>query len=111
MKSGENKVMSDAEIYKLAREDWLNILRQLWEATGKPVNPAQLKVYAKQLGMIPLGALEAVIGEILKDHQYNNVPTIGEIWSALRTRFGCDPAELAETYDPKPNLIYRFDGA
>lgn len=74
---------TDEQIYKAARQEWVGVLLQLWEAYGKQPDPKQLKVYVKQLGDIPLGTLETAIGEILRSHTYNSVPTIGEIWEVI----------------------------
>jgi hypothetical protein len=74
---------TDQQIYKAARDEWVGVLLQLWEAYGKQPDPKQLKVYVKQLGDIPLGTLETAIGEILRSHTYNSVPTIGEIWEVI----------------------------
>lgn len=93
------KGMSDSEILALARHEWYSTLAQLWEATGKPVNQAQLKVYAKQLGDLPMGVLNRVVTEILRDHTYNNVPTIGEIWQKIRNIYG-NHCDIEGFYEP-----------
>lgn len=58
-------------------------IKQLWDANGKEVNPAQFKVYYKQLKVIPLEHLENAITEVLRNHSFNSIPTIGEIFGAL----------------------------
>jgi len=77
-------VKSDTQIYQLATAEWTAQLTQLWEAVGKPVDRKQLAVYVKQLGRVPLGLLEQAISEILQNHSYNTVPTLGEIWKAIK---------------------------
>lgn len=77
-------VKSDQEIYQLALAEWTGQLTQLWEAVGKPVDRKQLAVYVKQLGRVPLGLLEQAISEILQNHTYNTVPTLGEIWRSIK---------------------------
>jgi len=77
-------VKSDTQIYQLATAEWTAQLTQLWEAVGKPVDRKQLAVYVKQLGRVPLGLLEQAISEILQNHSYNSVPTLGEIWKAIK---------------------------
>jgi len=77
-------VKSDQEIHQLALAEWTGQLTQLWEAVGKPVDRRQLAVYVKQLGRVPLGLLEQAISEILQNHTYNTVPTLGEIWKAIK---------------------------
>ena len=77
-------VKSDKEIYMLATAEWTAQLTQLWEAVGKPIDRKQLAVYVKQLGRVPLGLLEQAISEILQNHTYNTVPTLGEIWRVIK---------------------------
>jgi hypothetical protein len=89
----DKKPLSDAEIRKMAYRDWIDVLSQLWEATGKPVNDKQLAVYAKQLRNVPMSVLEDVVGVLLREHTWNNVPTIGEIWKCIQDRHG-DPDNL-----------------
>lgn len=100
--------MTDMQIYNLAKEEWIGVLKQLWEAVGKPINKEQLKVYAKHLADIPLGVLEEIIQELLRNHQYSNVPTIGEIWQTIRRKYGCDPSELKNTYRQDDSWLYDF---
>lgn len=91
----KSEFWTDKQIEQAARAEWSGVLSQLWEAIGKPVNPSQLKVYVKQLGDLPLGALEIVVTELLRDHKYANVPTIGEIWQMIRKTFDTnDPEEI-----------------
>jgi len=89
----DKKPLSDAEIRKMAYRDWIDVLSQLWEATGKPVNDKQLAVYAKQLRNVPMSILEDVVSVLLREHTWNNVPTIGEIWKCIQDRHG-DPDNL-----------------
>ena len=71
------------ENYKELKAEWYNTLRQLWDAYGKSVNQAQLKVYAKKLSDVPLGILEHTVDEVIAQHTYNSVPTLGEIQEVL----------------------------
>ena len=89
----KEKPKTDEQIHKIAYREWLDVLSQLWEATGKPVNEKQLAVYAKQLGHVSMVVLEDVISTLLREHTWNNVPTIGEIWKCIRERHG-DPEDL-----------------
>jgi hypothetical protein len=84
---------TDQEIYDMAMAEWVGILSQLWEAIGKPVDGKQLAVYTRQLGDIPLGILERVVSDILADHTFHTVPTIGELWAIIRNEYG-DAHEL-----------------
>ena len=61
----------------------MSTLTQLWDAFGKPVNVKQLQAYAKILGDVPMGVLEHTISEVIKHHEYNSVPTVGEIQKVL----------------------------
>ena len=69
--------------YQLLKAEWVQVLVQLWDAYGKPVNPKQLKTYIQQFGDVPLGVLEHVVEETLRKHQFNSVPTIGEVKAVL----------------------------
>ena len=79
---------SDAWIRQQAYREWVDVLCQLWEAIGKPVNDKQLAVYVKQLGGVPMAILEDVVSALLREHTWNNVPTLGEIWACIRERHG-----------------------
>ena len=69
---------------KEANKEWNAILSRLWIAFGKPVDPAQFKVYREELNTVPLGVLEHVVGETIKRHKYNSAPTLAEIHAVLR---------------------------
>ena len=69
--------------YAELKKEWVSTLTQLWDAFGKPVNVKQLQAYAKILGDVPLGVLEHTISEVIKRHEYNSVPTVGEIQKVL----------------------------
>ena len=83
------------ENYKELKAEWYNALRQLWDAYGKPVNQAQLKVYAKKLSDVPLGILEHTVDEVIAQHKFNTVPTLGEIQEVLNN---LHPGYQHETY-------------
>jgi hypothetical protein len=78
------EVKSDKEIYNMANAEWVGILTQLWDACGKPVEKQRLSVYRKQLEDVSLGILEKAIKNLLREHVYSNVPTIGEIWQEVK---------------------------
>lgn len=82
------KPKSDADVRKMAYREWVDVLCQIWEAIGKPVNDKQLAVYVKQLGDVPMAILEDVVATLLREHTWNNVPTLGEIWACIRERHG-----------------------
>lgn len=68
---------------KELKEEWTEILLQLWHAFGKPANPAQVKTYVKQLGDVQLGRLEVAVAHLLAKHKYNSVPTIAQVLEAV----------------------------
>jgi hypothetical protein len=69
---------------KAATLEWEGVLTKLWTAFGKPLDVAQFRVYREELNTVPLGALEHVVGETIKRHKYNSVPTLAEIHTVLR---------------------------
>lgn len=73
----------DPKEYGELKADWMRVLLQLWQAYGKAPDPAQVKVYAAQLGHLPLGLLEAGISRLLAEHRFNSVPTIAEVLEAV----------------------------
>lgn len=79
------KVRSEDECQQAALEDWLEVLSRLWVAYDKPLDPIRLVLYQNMLGKLPTGLLELAIEQTVKDHgKYNNVPTVGEVWDAVR---------------------------
>lgn len=79
------KVAGDAECQQAAMEDWLEVLSRLWVAYDKPLDPIRLVLYQTMLGKLPTGLLELAIEQTVKDHgKFNNVPTVGEVWDAVR---------------------------
>lgn len=85
------KVMTDGEIDQAALEDWLRILAQLWTAFGKLLDDAQLTVYQEHLAVLPLGLLETAVKRVIRDHRFNSVPTIAQVWAAVRVELGNPP--------------------
>ena len=85
---------SEEEIQDLAKDDWVMVLVRLWDAVGKSVEaePERLDVYRRELVEVPRGLLERAVSRVIRENQYNNVPTVGVIWNALR-------AELGHPYD------------
>ncbi len=78
------RVMQDAEIYQAALEDWLGCLSQLWTAFGKVLDADQMMIYQSNLSGIPLGLLEQSIQRVIREHLYNSVPTVAQVWAAIR---------------------------
>lgn len=75
--------MTKQEVYDGLKAEWMAVLLQLWEAYGKAPDRKQIKVYATQLGHLPLGLLEAGIAYLLTHHRFNSVPTIAEVTEAV----------------------------
>jgi hypothetical protein len=72
---------------KEANKEWNGVLSRLWVAFGKPVDPAQFKVYRDTLNKVPLGVLEHVVEQTIKRHKYNTVPplaTVNEVLNELQ---------------------------
>jgi hypothetical protein len=68
---------------KEANKEWNGVLAKLWTAFGKPVDPAQFKVYRDTLHTVPLGVLEHVVDATIKRHKYNTVPPLATISEVL----------------------------
>jgi hypothetical protein len=79
------RVISEEDCQQAALEDWLEVLSRLWVAYDKPLDPIRLVLYQNMLGKLPTGLLELAIEQTVKVHgKYNNVPTVGEVWDAVR---------------------------
>lgn len=96
---------TDQQIYNAALKEWTGVLLQLWEAYNKTPDPKQLKVYIKQLSDVPLGVLEDIVADLLRNHKYNSVPTLGEIWEAINTRHG----SLEQINAKESDWLYQFE--
>jgi hypothetical protein len=68
---------------KEANKEWDGILMRLWTAFGKPLDPAQFKVYRETLRTVPLGVLEHVVEATIKRHKYNTVPPLATVSEVL----------------------------
>lgn len=77
------KTLNDTEIEAAITQEWLAVLTRLWDAIGKPVDMKRLMAYKQELGDIPLGLLEDAVSKVLRDNDWNTVPTIGAIWKAV----------------------------
>lgn len=84
----ETDVKTDAQIYLDATKEWLGVLSQLWIAFDKPLDTERLTIYRNMLEGIPLGLLEPAIKRVIRDHKFNNVPTIADVWAAVRKELG-----------------------
>ncbi len=98
------KAKSDQAIYNEARKEWTAVLLQLWEAYNKTPDPKQLKVYIKQLSDVPLAVLEDTVATLLREHKFNSVPTLGEVWEVINTRHG----DLEQAKAKQTDWLYNF---
>lgn len=80
----KESIWTDTEIQQAALQDWIGVLCQLWTAYDKPIDYARLQVYQNVLGKVPLGLLEKAVERCVSEHVYNSVPTVGEVWAAVR---------------------------
>ena len=69
---------------KEANKEWDGVLLKLWTAFGKPLDPAQFRVYREELADVPLGVLEHVVSVAIKRHKFNSVPTLAEVTGVMR---------------------------
>ena len=93
----DNGFWSDEKIYQAAKAEWTGVLLQLWEAYGKQPDPKQLKVYVKQLGSVPMQTLEETVAILLREHKFNSVPTLAEIWAVIRKLNGDQDTVTVQT--------------
>jgi hypothetical protein len=78
------KPKTDDEIAEMAKSEWLDILRSLWVAIGKPVDQERIKIYARTFGDVPMGLLEKAVKRVQLTTTYQVVPTIAEIHKAIK---------------------------
>lgn len=91
-------VLSDTEIHDMAVADWYGILETLWTAIGKPVEKKRMLIYGKDLGNVPCELLERAIRRIRLNSIYSQVPTIGEIWQAVKMELAEDNCTTSEEW-------------
>ena len=91
-------VLSDTEIHDMAVADWYGILETLWTAIGKPVEKKRMLIYGKDLGNVPCELLERAIKRIRLNSIYSQVPTIGEIWQAVKMELAEDNCTTSEEW-------------
>jgi hypothetical protein len=107
------RVMSESECDQAALEDWLEVLSRLWVAYDKPLDPVRLVLYQNMLGKLPTGLLELAIEQTVRNHgKYNNVPTVGEVWDAvrvvLRNPYNLDQAIEDWSAQKFEHCVHRF---
>jgi hypothetical protein len=104
---------TDQEIYQAAMEEWLGVLTQLWTAYDKPLDSSRLELYQKMLGDVPLGLLDKAIKRVIREHKYNSVPAVGDVWSAIRKELGNphDIDQAIQAWCAELSPIIRFEKA
>jgi hypothetical protein len=103
----DTDVVTDDTIYQQALEDWLKVLSTLWTAYDKPVDPVRFALYSDMLRKIPLGLLEQAVERVVSEHVYNSVPTVAEVWVAVRKELH-NPFDLDQAIERwKEALWYR----
>jgi len=108
-------VMTDAEINQMALEEWLSVLGRLWTAYSKDIELDRLQIYQDMLKDVPLGLLEKAVQRVVSEHVYNSVPTVAQVFAALRRELG-NPYDLDQAIEEWKQArdiekaIYRFEG-
>lgn len=98
------RIMTDEQINQAAREEWLGVIAQLWIAYGKEIDPERLALYQRQFGSLPLGLLQDGVDRAIREQAFNSVPTIGDVWRAIRAVLG-NPHDLGAAIERwKDNL-------
>lgn len=95
-------------------EDWLTVLSRLWTSYGKPLEPERLQEYQRMLQIVPLGLLEKAIDRVVREHTFNSVPTVGEVWFAVRKELG-NPLDIEQAIEAWceqswHRCVVHFDG-
>lgn len=76
--------------------EWLDILKGMWEAIGKPVDERRLQEYARHFKEIPMELLRDSVDRAIRDNGvYQTIPTVGALWEAVRKILG-NPYEIGQ---------------
>jgi hypothetical protein len=101
---------SDQEIFDMGLDAWVGEIIRLWQAIDKPVDRERLGIYISALQEIPFGILHLAISRALRAHTYSNVPTIGEVFAAVKQELG-NPRDvkqaISEWIQARPTGILR----
>lgn len=90
---------TDQDIYQAACDDWYRVLARLWPAFGKPLDETMLAIYGQELADVPLGLLERGISRVIREHKFSTVPTVAEVWSAVRRELGEPRGDILRSID------------
>ncbi len=109
--------MSENDIRKAAKLEWLKTLSELWIFFGKQIDEERLRVYARDLSYVPLGLLEQAVRRAVREQQYHTTPTLRAVEDALCRvlsveRFSeLESAIAAWEQDSFNRCVVRFGGA
>jgi len=107
-----DKPKSDEDIWQMANEEWLGVLSRLWVAFDKPLEPERLTIYRNLLCNVPMGLLELAVHRTIREHKYNSVPSVADVWAAVRRELH-NPYDLDQAIEiwkeSIPKGIYRFE--
>jgi hypothetical protein len=98
--------MSDDLVYESALEEWMGILARLWTAFDKPLDPERLQIYSQALADVPLGLLEKAVFRVIRNHRFSNVPTVGDVWAAVKAELG-NPLDVKQAIEEWCDLQWR----
>lgn len=94
--------VSEEEIHRAAMSEWVEVIAQLWDSVGKPLeeDKAQMRrfeTYCKQLSNVPLGLLEIGVNYAIANNTFSVVPPVGKVFDGIRK-------ELIEKVNPRPGM-------
>ena len=98
--------ITDAEINRLATDDWTATLASLWVAAGKPLEKERLVFYKKSLSSVPLGLLELAIDRAVKGYAYAGVVPLHNVWEAIRQELH-NPPEIPAAIEQWCEMKYQ----
>ena len=80
--------MNEHEMNQAALKEWMDVLVRLWDATDKPLDAKRLQNYRRELENVPMGLLEKAVSRCIRENTYNNIPSVGKVWEAVRKELG-----------------------
>lgn len=112
------EIQTNEQIWNAANEEWVGILSRLWVAYDKPLDSERLTIYRNMLEKVPMGLLDLAVNRVIREHQYNSVPSVGDVWKAVRKELSIrfnrevtkDLDDMIEQWkEIIPFGIYRFE--
>ncbi len=109
----QERSISDEEINNLMLDEWVKVLAHMWEAIGKPVDEKRLILYCDDFTDVPFSLLDKAVKRAIRNNTYNNVPTIGALWEAVRKEIDLPTVSVEEGIEQWKekrfeSCIYRF---